>query len=157
MKNGKALKARQLNALQLLAAGTPAYQVAERLEVSTMTIYRWQQLPAFEAKLNAIASSGLEEIAKKLNVAALTALENLQMLQCDMALPITLRVKVGLGVLGAMASLNGVLQKGLRHRVADFDLEQRWNNSGYTFDRAGNPCSANREPCNAGGTTVITV
>lgn len=32
------LKPRQLTALQLLATGTPANQVAERLEITTMTL-----------------------------------------------------------------------------------------------------------------------
>ena len=45
MKNVTQLKPRQITALQLLATGTPAYQVAARLEISTMTLYRWQQQP----------------------------------------------------------------------------------------------------------------
>ena len=51
MSNVRVLKARQLEAIQLFAVGTPAYQIAERLEVSTMTIYRWQRQPEFEEKL----------------------------------------------------------------------------------------------------------
>ena len=105
MNNVKSLKARQLNAVQLLALGTPAYQVAAQLDVSTMTIYRWQRLPAFEAKLNAITSSGLEEIAKKMNATTLTAVETLQEILCNMAESPTTRMKAALGVLGAMSSV----------------------------------------------------
>ena len=54
MSNVRVLKARQLEAIQLFAVGTPAYQIAERLEVSTMTIYRWQRQPEFEEKLRSL-------------------------------------------------------------------------------------------------------
>lgn len=83
MENTKPLKPVQLTAIQLLAAGKPAHRVAEQLEVSTMTIYRWRQQPEFEAKLNSIASSGMEDIAKKLNATTLTAVETLQEVLCD--------------------------------------------------------------------------
>ena len=82
----KSLKPVQLYALKLIALGTPDYQVAARLEVSVMTIYRWKRLPQFEAKLNAITTSGLEQIVKKLNIASLTAVETLQEVLNDMSL-----------------------------------------------------------------------
>jgi hypothetical protein len=138
MNNVKSLKARQLNAIQLLALGTPAYQVAAQLEVSTMTIYRWQRLPEFEAKLNAITSSGLEEIAKKMNATTLTAVETLQEILCNMTEPSTTRMKAALGVLSAVASVNNMLEKSLKHRVADFDLQQRFSEQAFTFDGSGN-------------------
>lgn len=138
MNNVKSLKARQLNAVQLLALGTPAYQVAAQLDVSTMTIYRWQRLPAFEAKLNAITSSGLEEIAKKMNATTLTAVETLQEILCNMAESPTTRMKAALGVLSAMSSVNAALERSLRHRVADFDLKQRFSDQAFTFDGSGN-------------------
>lgn len=151
MKDVKTLKARQLQAVKLLALGTPANQVAERLEISVMTIYRWKQLPEFDAKLNAIASSGLEEIAKTLNATALTAVETLQEVLCDMSLPIPTRMKAALGVLGVMGSVNSALERGLVHRVADFDLAQRFSSqAGYTYEAAG-------QPCNASGKHTITV
>jgi len=134
MKNDRALKARQLNAVQLLAVGTPAYQVAAKLEVSTMTIYRWQKLPEFEAKLNAIASSGLEEIAKKMNATALTAVETLQEIMCDLREPSSSRMKAAIGVLGAMSSVNSALERSLKHRVADFDLNNRLGDRAFTYD-----------------------
>ena len=143
MKNGS-LKARQLNAIQLLALGTPIVRVAERLEVSTMTIYRWQRLPAFEAKLNAITTSGLEQIVKKLNITSLTAVETLQEVLNDMSLPPVIRTRVALGVLNALPSLNSALEKGLQHRVADFDLMQRWNSQGHTYNSSGEPCDIGR-------------
>lgn len=138
MRNDRSLKARQLSAVKLLAMDTPAYQVAERLEVSTMTIYRWQRIPEFEAKLRSITSSGLEEVAKKMNAATLTAIETLQEAMCDMREPTGTRMKAAVAVLGAMPSVNGILEKSLRHRVGDFDLEQRWG-EGFTFDSSGNP------------------
>lgn len=137
MSNASSLKARQLNAVQLLAVGVPAYKVAAQLEVSTMTIYRWRRLPAFEAKLNAIASSGLEEIAKKMNATTLTAVETLQEILCNMAEPPTTRMKAALGVLSAVASVNNMLEKSLKHRVADFDLQQRFSEPAFTFDGSG--------------------
>lgn len=138
MSNGKKLKARQLQALKLIAMGTPANQVAQRLEVSTMTLYRWQRMPEFEAKLRSITSSGLEEVAKKMNAATLTAIETLQETMCDMSEPASTRMKAAMGVLGAMPSVNGILEKNLHHRVGDFDLQQRWG-EGFTFDSSGNP------------------
>lgn len=140
MPKTHALKPMQLNAIKLLAVGTPAYQVAERLEVSTMTIYRWQRLPEFEAKLNSIYSSGLEEIAKKMNATTLTAIETLQEILCEMREPSITRMKAPLGVLSAMSSVNSVLEKSLQHRVGDFDLQQRWSSPAFTYDCSGNPC-----------------
>jgi transposase len=102
MSNVKALKARQLNAIQLLAVGTPANQVAATLQVSTMTLYRWSRQPEFEAKLRSITSSGLEEVAEKMNATALTAVETLQEILCDMTQPTGTRMKAALGVLAAL-------------------------------------------------------
>jgi len=146
MKNVTSLKARQLQAVKLLALGTPANQVAERLEISVMTIYRWKRMPEFDARLNAIASSGLEEIAKTLNATALTAVETLQEVLCDMSQPAPTRMKAALGVLGVMGSVNTALERGLAHRAADFDLAQRYGSqAGYTYEAAGQPCNASEE------------
>lgn len=103
-----------------------------------MTIYRWQRLPAFEAKLNAITSSGLEEIAKKMNATALTAVETLQEVMCDLREPTTSRMKAALGVLANVASVNNMLEKSLIHRVAGFDLKNRISDQSFTYDRHGN-------------------
>jgi len=148
MKNVSSLKARQLEAVKLLAVGTPASHVAERLEVSTMTIYRWQRLPEFEAKLTSITSSGLEELARQMNATALTAVENLQSILCDLSLPRPERIKASLGVLNAMAAVNGALERSIRHGVADFDPEQRWHGQGCTYD-------ASEKSCNAAGEITI--
>lgn len=137
MNSGKSLKAKQLSAIQLLALGTPANRVAEQLAVSAMTIYRWRRLPEFDAKLTSIANSGLEEIAKKMNATALTAVETLQEVLCDLSQPTPLRVRAALGVLGAMPSVNGALERGLQHRFADFDLEQRFSDVVYPHDNGG--------------------
>ena len=143
MENVKRLKPQQLQAVKLLAVGTPAYQVAARLEVSTMTIYRWQRIPEFESKLNAITSSGLEEIAKQLNAAALTATETVQEILCDLTQPSPLRLKAALGVLHVMPAINGALEKVMQHRVADFDLGQRF--AGVTYDHGGESCQPSGE------------
>lgn len=139
MNNVRALKARHLTAIKLLAVGTPTKQVAEILEVSTMTLWRWQRLPEFDAKLRSVASSGLEEVTKKMNAAALTAIETLQEAMCDMSEPTATRMKAAMGVLNVMPSVNGILEKALQHRVGDFDLQQRWGD-GFTYDSSGNPC-----------------
>lgn len=131
--------------------GTPAYQVARQVAVSPMTIHRWQRLPEFEAKLSAIASSGLEEIAKTLNATALTAVETLQEVLCDMSQPIPTRMKAALGVLGVLGSVSSALERGLEHRVADFDLTQRFSSqAGYTYEATG-------QSCNVSGEHTITV
>jgi DNA-binding CsgD family transcriptional regulator len=140
MNNVNSLKARQLQAVKLLALGTPVNQVAERLEISVMTIYRWKQLPQFDAKLNAITSSGLEELARQMNAAALTAVENLQSILCDLSLPRPERIKASLGVLNAMAAVNGALERSIRHGVADFDPQQRWHGQGCTYEATGQSC-----------------
>ncbi|WP_430232287.1 hypothetical protein [Nitrosomonas communis] len=139
MKNHKSLKPKQITAIQLLAMGTPACQVAAKLEITTMTLYRWQKLPEFNSKLNLIASSGLEEIAKKMNGATITAIETLQEAMCDLTEPSSVRIKAALGVLGAMASVNGTLEKALKHKIADFDLSKRFNDTGWSYDQNGNP------------------
>lgn len=134
MTTERSLKSKQLSAIRLLAMGTPAYRVAEQLEVSTMTIYRWRRQPEFDAKLNSIANSGLEEIAKKINATALTAVETLQEVLCDLSQPAPLRMKAAIGVLGAMPSVNSTLERGLQHRFADFDLTQRFADQHFTYD-----------------------
>jgi hypothetical protein len=137
MSNVTQLKPRQINAVQLIALGTPDYQVAQRLEVSTMTLYRWKRLPAFEEKLRSISSSGLEEVAKKMNAATLTAIETLQESMCDLSVPSAMRIKVALGVLNVMPTINNALEKSLQHRSADFDLQKRWDGPAFSFDSSG--------------------
>ncbi len=150
MQNAKTLKARQLQAVKLLALGNPASHVAEQLHISPVTISRWRRLPAFEERLSSLSASGLEEIAQKMNAATLVAIENLQHLLCDLSLPANTQIKVSLGVLNAMASINGALEKSLRHRAADFTADERWKNQGHTYDQRN-------EPCGASGENTITV
>lgn len=121
----------------MLALGAPAYQVAVELQVSTMTIYRWQRLPEFDAKLNIIVSSGLEEIAKKMNATMLTAVETLQEILCDWREPSNTRMKAALGVLANASSINNMLEKSLKNRVADFDLKNRFSEQSFTYDSNG--------------------
>lgn len=135
----KPLKPKQLNAIALLATGTPAYKVAEKLEITTMTLYRWQKQPEFYSKLNFIAHSGLEEIAKKINATTVTAIETLQEVLCDMREPSSVRIKAAIGVLNAMPSVNSALEKSLKHRAADFDLRERWDDIGFSYDINGDP------------------
>lgn len=116
----QSLKPIQLNALTLLAAGTPACHVAKQLEVAPMTIYRWQRLPEFESKLNSLTQAGWEELAKRLNVLSITAVETLQEILCDLSSPASVRVRAALGVLNMMNTANAALERGLQHRVPDF-------------------------------------
>jgi len=109
MKKRKSLKPKQITAIQLLATGTPVYQVAEKLEITTMTLYRWQKLPEFNSKLNLIANSGLEETAKKMNAATITAIETMQETMCNYGIPLSLRMKAAVSVLNSTASVNGML------------------------------------------------
>ena len=139
MKHKKKLKAKQLKAVQLLAMGEPKNVIAAKLEITTMTLYRWQKQPEFNSKLNFIAHSGLEEIAKKMNATTVTAIETLQEAMCDMREPSTVRIKAAIGVLNAMPTVNRPLEKGLKHRVADFDLRERWNDIGFIYDINGDP------------------
>lgn len=138
MNNQKPLKPKQINAIQLLAVGTPAHQVAEKLEITTMTLYRWQKQPQFNSKLNYIANSGLEELAKKMNAATITAIETLQETMCHLGVPLATRMKAAQIILNNTSSVNSMLEKAIKHRAADFDLKQRWEN-GPSFDGGGNP------------------
>ncbi len=143
----QSLKPRQLNAIKLLAMGKPIIEVAEILQVTTMTVYRWQKQPEFSSKLNWIANSGMEELAKKMNSTALTAVETLQEILCDPTLPRPIQIKAALGVLNAMTSVNVALERGLKHRTADFDLRKRWGSAGdpaFTYDANGNEIVFNR-------------
>ena len=145
MKNTKPLKPRQLQAVKLLAAGFPKVRVAKTVEVSVMTLSRWAEIPEYQAKLNAITTSGMEEIAKTLNATAISAVETLSEVLNDMSQPVSIRVKAALGVLGVMSSVNTALERGLQHRTADFDLKARWNSQGHTYDQRGEPCSGSGE------------
>ena len=144
----KALKPKQLNAIKLLATGTPAYQVAERLEITTMTLYRWQRLPEFAQTLTSISHSGLDELATKMNVAALTAVETLQEILCDMGQPAQLRLQAALGVLRATPTVNGMLERSLEHRAADFDTRTRFHGPSFTHGTDGgtNPYAYSKQP-----------
>lgn len=133
------LRPKQLDAIKLLATGIPAYQVAERLEITVMTLYRWKKIPAFEQKLTAISYSGLKEIAKKMNATTVTAIEILQEVMCDMRNSKEIQVKVALGVLNAMPKVNNALEMASLYKTADFDMQKRFDNQGYSFDVDGNP------------------
>ena len=130
----KLLKPVQLTALRLIASGTPDCQVASTLNVSVMSVYRWKRLPAFEAKLNSITSSGMEQIATTLNAAAISAAETLSEILNDMSQPTNTRMRAALGVLNALGPVNSALERGLQHRAADFDLAQRFNLQGNTYE-----------------------
>ena len=135
------LKPAQINAIKLLSMGTPANQVAAQLEITTMTLYRWQKMPEFESVLRNTSFSGLEEIAKKMNVTTITAIETLQEFLCNMGESNNIRLKAALGVLGAMASVNNALDKSLKHKAADFSREYYLDHfNTTTYDSAGEPC-----------------
>ena len=136
------LKPAQINAIKLLSMGTPAHQVAARLEITTMTLYRWQKIPEFETVLRSTAYSGLEEIAKKMNATTLTAIETLQEILCDLREPSAVRMKAAMVVLSTVAPINSMLEKSLKHRTADFDLQDRFAQQGWTYDACGNSCPA---------------
>ena len=141
------LKPRQVLALQLLAAGRPVSEVATVVNVSSMTVFRWKQSPAFRSRLELVTHSGLEELAKKVNATAITAIETLQETLCDMTLPVALRVKASIGVLGAMASVNAALSKRLQDGVADFDLGARFAGPTFSYGADGEliqPASTSR-------------
>lgn len=137
MNTVRQLKPKQLDAVQLLVIGTPIYQVAAKLEVSTMTLYRWQRLPEFEAMVQSIASSGLEEIAKKMNATTLTAVETLQEVLCNMNEPVNIRLKAAIGVLNNVASINHMLNKTQKYGLSDFDLKNRFNEPAFSYDANG--------------------
>ena len=132
------LKPRQAHALQLLAVGRPANEVAAALNVSAMTIFRWKQTPVFRSRLELVAHTGLEELAKKVNATAITAIETLQETLCDMTLPVALRVKASIGVLGAMGSVNAALSRRLLDGAADFDLRTRFAGPAFSRNSQGN-------------------
>ena len=139
MKTAKTLKPRQLTAIKLLATGLPAYQVAERLEITSMTLYRWRRLPEFEETLSSLCHSGLQELAQKMNAASLTAVETLHELLCDMTTPATTRMKAAIGILESMPTMNAALENGLQHRTADFDPRERFTGPAFTHDSGGRP------------------
>jgi hypothetical protein len=138
MEQAKALKPKQLNAIKMLATGIPAYVVAERLEVTTMTLWRWQRLPEFENTLNSISHSGLNELARKINIAALTAVEVVQECLCDMREPSATRLKAAAIALRAMPGVNSALTNA--HLSADFDTRSRSTGPAFTYNGQGRPC-----------------
>ena len=138
MKKQKALKPKQQLAVKLFALGEPQKIIAERLEVSVMTIYRWQHIPAFQTQLESLHSSGLEATAKKIHIAGITAAETIQEFLNDMAQPAEVRAKFAVGVLRAYPAFQAALAKGLSHRIADFTLDERWAMNRATYDSCGN-------------------
>lgn len=119
------LTAKQEVAIRMLALGESKSNVATNLDVSRMTISRWQKNPNFESQLTSITRSGLEQTAKMLNAASLTAAETLQEILCDMTQPTAIRLKAALGVLSTLPSISSSLQRDV-YNMSDFDLRQRW-------------------------------
>ena len=132
------LKPKQVHALQLLATGRPVSHVAAAVNVSPMTVFRWKNTPAFRSRLDLVTNSGMEELAKKVNATALTAIETLQEALCDMALPVRLRARVALGVLGTMGAINAALSRRLQDGAADFKLSTRFDGPAFSHDGTGN-------------------
>ena len=138
MKNHKVLKPKQQLAVRLLALGHQKNIVAQRLDVSTMTLYRWEQSPNFQNELaTSIESSGLKETARKLHIAGITAAETIQEFLNNMSHPAEVRAKFAVGVLRAYPAFQSAIEKGLRNRVGDFNLDERWL-SHATYDSHGN-------------------
>ena len=103
-------------------------------------------MPEFEKTLNSVSYSGLDELAKKVNVAALTAAEILQEILCSLNQPTDVRMKAALGVLRAMPAINTVLEKGLQHRTADFDLRKRFSGPTFTHGSDVQPYPVLKQP-----------
>lgn len=139
MRNAKPLKAIQTAALRLLAQGETHKFVAQTLNVSQMTVYRWGHIPEFQAQLKTITASetGLEVTARRLSAAVLTAIETSQEAMCNMREPVEIRLKAAQIILRSMPPASAALERALRHRMSDFLLEQRFE-GGNTFDSAGN-------------------
>ena len=152
----KTLKPRQLDAIKMLATGIPAYEVAERLEITCMTLWRWRRIPEFEHTLHSISHSGLDELARKINIAALTAVEVVQEVLCDMRECSSTRLKAAAIALRAMPGVNTALAKA--HPGADFDTRKRSTGPAFTFDGDGNPCwSRTRSAVSAETPKAVTV
>lgn len=138
METKKRLKPKQIKAVALLARGESKKYVAETLQITTMTIHRWYRLPEFTDELKAVSTSetGLEATARMLNAAGLTAVETAQEIMCCMSQPVEIRLKAAQVVLRALVPANAAIERGLKHRFVDFNLEDRWG-TGNTFDGAG--------------------
>jgi transcriptional regulator with XRE-family HTH domain len=141
MMHSTSLTTKQQIAVRLLAQGESKSNVAARLDVSRITLSRWEKNPQFESQLTSITRSGLEQTAKMLNAASLTAAETLQEILCDMTQPVTIRLKAALGVLHVTPAISLSLQRDL-YQVSDFDLKHRggtqytYNSQGEIIDRA---------------------
>ena len=137
MKNVKPLHARQLHAIRLLAAGTPDYLVAQRIEVSTMTIYRWKRQDDFNRELRQITYSGLEDFSKKLSDCAVNAIETLHEVMNDLREPSTHRSKVALGVINALPKLQVALAHSARHSVECSVIREETEDADSALDSGG--------------------
>lgn len=128
MTQDKPLKALQHNAIRLLAQGETQKNVAQILNISPMTVSRWNNLPNFQTQLQTVTASesGLEALARKSNATALTAVENLQEVLAGVHEPLQVRLQAAQIILRCLPAINAAMERGLKHRRADFLLEQRW-------------------------------
>lgn len=129
------LTTKQQIAIRMLAQGESKVNVASRLDVSRITLSRWGKNPHFESQLTSITRSGLEQTAKMLNAASLTAAETLQEILCDTTQPIPIRLKAALGVLNVTPAISSLLKRDA-YQVTDFDLKYRWATQ-YTYNSQG--------------------
>jgi transcriptional regulator with XRE-family HTH domain len=152
MMDTASLTAKQQIAIRMLAQGESKAIVAARLDVSRMTLSRWEKNPQFESQLTSITRSGLEQTAKMLNAASLTAAETLQEILCDTTLPVQVRLKAALGVLNVTPAISSSLQRDI-YQDTDFDLKHRWATQ-YTYNAQGEvidkrPSGINQRECRA--------
>lgn len=158
MQIQKQLKPKQIQAIRMLARGEKKIHIAQQLSVTTMTLHRWEQLPSFQTQLATVHASGLAAIARLTNAATLTAIETVQECLCDMREPASVRTRVALSFLRTFPAVNATLENGLKHRVADFHLADRFK-GGNTFDSRGysllDLCDASISEVNPDGSVSV--
>jgi transposase-like protein len=137
MGQTKSLKPIQSRAIQLLAKGQTQKNVANTLGICPMTIGRWNKQSEFQNQLQIVTATetGMEATARKLNIAALTAVECCQEVMSCILEPAETKLRAAQLILRAVAPVNSAIEKGLKHRHFDFVLAERFAD-GNVYDGA---------------------
>ncbi len=92
MKKINELSETQKQAAMLIASGKQQNEIAQILSVAPETISRWRQIPQFEAEINNILRSAADAVRERLRGLASDAVDVIESVLKDPAVPIRYRV-----------------------------------------------------------------
>ena len=107
------LKENQLQAVTMTASGQRGCDIAESLAVSRETVSRWRQLPEFQAAVNTMLRDAQNATRDRLRGLAGKALDTVEEVLQDKAVPASERLKAAFKVLDLCGAESAANEPGL--------------------------------------------